>query len=54
MRNIFFGTISEKKRIYWELQVLSFVRAYKDGITFFRFDISWNRYKEDDIPFFPN
>lgn len=52
MRNLFFGIISEKKRIYWELQVLSFVRSYKDGITFFRFNINWNRYKDKDSPAF--
>lgn len=52
MRNVFFGTISEKKRIHWELQLLSFVRPYKDGITFFRFNINWDRYKDDHTPAF--
>jgi|LauGreDrversion4_2_1035121.scaffolds.fasta_scaffold01706_33 hypothetical protein len=52
MRNFFYGTISEKKRIYWELQIFSFVRSFKDGITFFKIDINWDRYKDDHSPSF--
>ena len=52
MRNFFYGTISEKKRIYWELQIFSFPRSFKDGITFFKIDINWDRYKDDHSPAF--
>lgn len=52
MRNFFYGTISNKKRIYWELQVFSFVRSFKDGITFFKIDINLDRYEDDHSPAF--
>ncbi len=52
MRNFFFGTISESKRIYWEIQIFSFLRSFKDGITFFDFNINWDRYKDDHKPAF--
>ena len=29
------GTISKKKRIFWEGQFFAVIRSFKDGITFF-------------------
>lgn len=45
-----FGTLSKKKRIYWELQLFSFIRSFKDGITLFKFNINWDRYEDDHSP----
>lgn len=46
------GTLSKKKRIHWEAQLFAIVRSFKDGITFFRFDLNWDRYKCDHSPAF--
>lgn len=32
------------KKTYWEIQLLGILRDYKDGITFFEFDINLDRY----------
>ena len=34
------GTISKKKRIYWEGQFFSLIREFSDGITFFQFKMN--------------
>jgi len=44
------GAISKKKRIYWEAQLFSFIRGFKDGITFFRFNLNLDRYKGEHSP----
>lgn len=44
------GTLSKKKRIYWETQLFAITRSFKDGITFFRFNINWDRYEDDHSP----
>jgi len=46
------GTLSNKKRIYWEAQLFALVRSYKDGITFFRFNFNWDKYIDDHSPAF--
>lgn len=44
------GTISKKKRIFWEAQLFANIRDFKDGITFFRFNVNLDRYKSDHSP----
>lgn len=44
------GTISKKKRIFWEGQFFAKVRSFKDGITFFRLNINLDRYKDEHSP----
>ena len=46
------GTLSNKKRIYWEAQLFAIVRSFKDGITFYNFNINWDRYMDDHTPAF--
>jgi hypothetical protein len=38
------------KKTYWEIQLLGILRDYKDGITFFEFDINWDRYESEHTP----
>ena len=49
---VHYGTLSKKKRIHWETQLFAFVRSFKDGITFFKFNINWDRYESDHSPAF--
>jgi len=49
---VLFGTLSKTKRIYWELQLFAMPREWSDGITFFKFDINWDRYKSEHTPAF--
>jgi hypothetical protein len=44
------GTISRKKKIFWELQLFAKIRAFSDGITFFRFNINYDAYKSEHSP----
>jgi hypothetical protein len=46
------GTISKKKRIYWEGQFFAFVRSFKDGITFFNLKVNLDLYKDNHSPAF--
>jgi hypothetical protein len=46
------GTISKKKRIYWEAQLFAVIRSFKDGIRFFCFNINLDRYMDDHSPSF--
>jgi hypothetical protein len=46
------GTISKKRRIYWESQLFAFIRSFEDGITFFKFNVNWDRYEDDHSPRF--
>ena len=46
------GTISKKKRIYWEGQFFAFVRSFKDGITFFKLRVNLDLYKDSHTPAF--
>jgi hypothetical protein len=46
------GTISKKKRIYWEAQLFAIVRDFKDGITFFNLNLNYDRYVADHSPSF--
>ena len=49
---VLFGTLSKTKQIYWELQLFAIIREWSDGITFFKFDINWDRYKSEHTPAF--
>ena len=49
---VLFGTLSKTKQIYWELQLFSRPREWSDGITFFNFNINWDRYKSEHTPAF--
>jgi len=46
------GTISKKKRIFWEGQLFAFVRSFKDGITFLKFRVNLDLYKDEHSPAF--
>ena len=46
------GTISKRKRIYWEAQLFALIRSYKDGIRFFCCNVNWDRYEDDHSPAF--
>ena len=46
------GTISNKKRIYWEGQFFAFIRDFKDGITFFKLRVNLDLYKDSHSPAF--
>jgi len=48
----FSGILSNKKRIFWEIQLFSFVRSFKDGITFLEFKKNLDLYKDDHSPAF--
>lgn len=47
-----FGTIIQKKRIYFEAQFFNKIRDFSDGITFFKFYINLDLYKHDHSPSF--
>lgn len=49
---VHYGTLSKKKQIYWEIQLFAFIRSFKDGITFFKFNINWDRFESDHTPAF--
>ena len=44
------GTISNKKRLHWEIQLFALVRSLKDGIPFFDFNFNWNRFISSHTP----
>ena len=46
------GTISKKKDIHFEIQLFSFPRKFKDGITFFSTEMTYDRYKSEHTPAF--
>ena len=46
------GTISEKKRIHWEIQLFAMIRSFSDGFTLFKFNFNWDRYEDDHSPAF--
>lgn len=46
------GTISKKKRLYWEGQFFAKLRSFKDGITFFNLNINFDRYISEHTPSF--
>ena len=37
---------------FWEIQLFSFIRSFKDGITFFEFKLNWDRYEDEHKPAF--
>jgi hypothetical protein len=37
------GVISEREKLYWDLQLFAKVRDYSDGVDFFNFRINWFR-----------
>ena len=45
-----YGTISEKKRIHWEIQLFAMIRSFSDGLTLFKFNINFDRYESDHSP----
>lgn len=47
---VFHGEILEKTS--WEIQLFAPIRNFKDGITFFKFNINWDRYKGEHTPAF--
>lgn len=49
---VFFGILSIKRNISWEVQLFAFVRKWQDGITFFDFNINWDRYQSEHTPSF--
>jgi hypothetical protein len=46
------GTVSNKKRIYWEAQLFALIRDFKDGITFYNFKVNLDLYKDSHSPAF--
>jgi hypothetical protein len=46
------GTLSEKKRLYWEVQLFALTRSLADGLTLFKFNVNWDRYISDHSPAF--
>jgi hypothetical protein len=46
----FYGELLENT--YWDLQLLAPIRSFKNGITFFKLDINWDRYKSEHTPAF--
>lgn len=47
-----FGILSKKKNLFWEIQLFARTRRFSDGITFFKFNINWDRYESDHTPAF--
>jgi hypothetical protein len=41
------GTLSEKKRLYWEVQLFAIIRSFADGLTLFKFNVNFDRYESD-------
>jgi hypothetical protein len=46
------GTLSEKKRLYWEVQLFALTRSLADGLTLFKFNFNFDRYRSDHSPAF--
>jgi hypothetical protein len=46
------GTVSKKKRIFWELQMFAKIRNFSDGITFFRLNINYDTFESEHSPAF--
>jgi hypothetical protein len=40
------------KKWYWETQLFARIREFSDGITFFRFNLNWDRYESEHSPAF--
>ena len=40
------------KKTYWELQLLGILRDFKEGITFFEFNVNWDRFESEHTPGF--
>lgn len=49
---ISYGTISKKKKIYWETQLFAFLRSFKDGVTFFDVKMNLDLYDGEHSPAF--
>jgi hypothetical protein len=47
-----FGSLSKKRKIFWEIQLFAFPRSFKDGIQFFCINIKWDRYISEHTPSF--
>jgi len=47
-----FGTISSKKRIYWEMQLFANIRDLSDGLKIFNLNINYDRYVSEHTPSF--
>jgi hypothetical protein len=47
-----YGTLSEKKRIHWEIQLFAMIRSFSDGFTLFKFCFNYDRYESDHSPAF--
>lgn len=48
----YFGTLSKKKRVYFEIQLLARIREFRDGITFFEIKVNWDRFVDEHSPAF--
>jgi hypothetical protein len=46
------GNLSNKKRLFWEIQLFSLIRNFSDGITFFNLKTNLDLYKDDHSPSF--
>ena len=46
----FFGNLSNK--LFWEVQVLSRIRKFKDGITFIKINLNYDNYEAEHNPCF--
>lgn len=46
----FFGNLSSK--LFWEVQVLSRIRKFKDGITFIKINLNYDSYECEHNPCF--
>jgi hypothetical protein len=46
------GTLSEKKRIHWEVQLFALTRSLADGLTLFKFCFNYDKYESDHTPAF--
>ena len=46
----FYGEMLEKT--FWEIQLFAPIRRFRDGISFFKFHINWDRYKSEHTPAF--
>lgn len=44
------GQFGKKK--YWEVQLFARFREFSDGITFFKFNVNWDRYEDEHSPGF--
>jgi hypothetical protein len=46
------GTLSKKKNIFWETQLFAIIRDFRDGITFFKCKVNYDRYVSEHTPSF--